>query len=280
MQNVSGNQANPEVPINENFTSLGWAACLTNNPVTTSGLTLGYYGGYWGGLTISNGTVALTGSTTNYVVVNRVTGAVTTATTTTNWNKFDTYARMFEVVTGTATITTLKARHGGLAGAHGYVVVPLAHSTTATTSGTSIDVNSFPPGINRVTLSFDGVSTNGTSRVMIQLADSGGVETNLYVGAVTEINATTQNFATSNNGALLPGTTAGTKRYGQIIIMRHDSGYGYSISGNLYAEDGASGTMGTTVCHKNIDSDLTAVRLTTVGGSDTFDAGSVAVFFA
>lgn len=281
MQNVSGNQANPEIPINENFESLGWAACLTLKQSTTTGLTLGYYGGYWGGHTIADGTVSLTGSTTNYVVVNRVDGSVSVSTATTNWEKHDTYARMFEVITGTATITTVKSWHGGLNGAHGYVVVPLAHDTSATTSGTSITVNSFPPGVNRVTLALDGVSTNGTSRVMIQLADSGGVETNLYIGAVAEMNASTNNFATENSGAILPGTTAGTKRYGQITIMRqHPTNFTYIITGNIYAEDGASGFMGMTVCQKDLDTDLVSVKLTTVNGTDTFDAGSVSTFFA
>lgn len=281
MQNVSGNQANPEIPINENFESLGWAACLTLKQSTTTGLTLGYYGGYWGGHTIADGTLSLTGSTTNYVVVNRTTGAVTTSTATTNWDKMDTYARMFEVITGTATITTVKSWHGGVNGAHGYVVVPLSHSVAATTSGTNIDVNSFPAGVNRVTLALDGVSTNGTSRVMLQLADSGGLETNLYIGAVAEMNASSQNFATSNNGAILPGTTAGTKRYGHIVVMRqHPTNYTYIITGNIYAEDGASGFMGMTTCQKDIDGDIVSIRLTTENGTDTFDAGSVTTFFA
>ena len=41
--------ASPEVQMNENFEALDWATVYAKNPVTTSGLAWGYYGGRWGG---------------------------------------------------------------------------------------------------------------------------------------------------------------------------------------------------------------------------------------
>ncbi|MGN5500412.1 hypothetical protein ACLJCA_09005, partial [Campylobacter coli] len=43
-----------------------------------------------------------------------------------------------------------------------------------TTSGTSIDFTSIPSWARRITLSFSGVSTNGTSNPLIQIGDAGG----------------------------------------------------------------------------------------------------------
>ena len=77
---------------------------------TTTGTTWGYYGGNVtksdGTLgQIANGTLALTASTTNYVVAKKDDGAVSAATATTNWNSPD-YWRLYSVVTGAATVTS------------------------------------------------------------------------------------------------------------------------------------------------------------------------------
>ena len=48
--------------------------------------------------------------------------------------------------------------------------VPLVSGTSqASTSGTSIDFTSIPSWVKRITVMFNGVSTNGTSNLQIQL---------------------------------------------------------------------------------------------------------------
>lgn len=99
--------ANWHLRVNENFVSVSPSALYGVNPATTTGLTLGYLGGEFNGTTPANGTVVLTASTTNYVVAHLTTGVVTTATTTTNWLNTATYMRLYQVVTGASTITTI-----------------------------------------------------------------------------------------------------------------------------------------------------------------------------
>lgn len=107
MQNIaSPPQANAEVVINENFVTVNPAALYGIRQPVTTGLTWGYYGGQFNGNTVADGTVTLTGSTTNYVVAARSNGAVTTATTTTNWNDSTNYVRLYSVVTGSGSITS------------------------------------------------------------------------------------------------------------------------------------------------------------------------------
>lgn len=43
----------------------------------------------------------------------------------------------------------------------------------ATTSGTSVDFTGIPSWVKKITVMFNGVSTSGTSRFLIQLGDSG-----------------------------------------------------------------------------------------------------------
>ena len=112
--NIDGviqSQASKEVTINAFFDAASPSTLYGRRQSTTTGLTFGYYGGNVtksdGTLAqISNGTLALTASTTNYIVAQKSDGAVSTATTTTNWNNRSAYWRLYSVVTGTVTVTS------------------------------------------------------------------------------------------------------------------------------------------------------------------------------
>lgn len=82
----------------------------------TSGLTWGYYGGIAFGNTVADGSVSLTASSTNYVVASRSTGAVSVSTSNTNWNNTTGYARLYQVVTGSAAVTSFTDYRDFMAG--------------------------------------------------------------------------------------------------------------------------------------------------------------------
>ncbi len=106
MQNIDSAEANADVPINENFESVGPASLYGRRAPATTGLTWAYWGGQFNGNTIANGTVALTASNTNYVVAARSDGAVTASTSNTNWNDATNYVRLQSIVAGASTITS------------------------------------------------------------------------------------------------------------------------------------------------------------------------------
>lgn len=105
MQNISGSQASPEIPINENFALLACFQVYGMRAPTTSGLTWGYWGGRWGGIAVTDGTLTLTASTTNFIVVAKATGAVSVSATSTNWDDTTNYLRVYKVTTGTSTVS-------------------------------------------------------------------------------------------------------------------------------------------------------------------------------
>lgn len=107
---ISASQASKEVTANAFFDAVSPATLYGRRASQCSGLTWGYYGGNVtksdGTLgQVANGTIALTASTTNYVVAKKDDGAVSAATATTNWNSPD-YWRLYSVVTGAATVTS------------------------------------------------------------------------------------------------------------------------------------------------------------------------------
>lgn len=109
-------QANPEVVVNENFDVLAVAAVYGRDISTTTGLTWGYLDGRWGGFAVTAGTLTLTASQTNYIVVNRADGVISTSTTNTNWNNLAAYARVYLVTTGVSTVTSFEDHRMGAGG--------------------------------------------------------------------------------------------------------------------------------------------------------------------
>lgn len=116
LDQLSPSTANNELRVNETFDAHSPASIYGRQASTTTGLTWGYYGGRIGGTSVANGTVTLTNAATNYVVALRSTGAVSVATTTTNWNNTADYARLYQIVTAASLVTSYQDHRLGLGG--------------------------------------------------------------------------------------------------------------------------------------------------------------------
>jgi hypothetical protein len=119
-------QANWPVRVNAALVSLRGPALYARNDLTSTGLTLGYFGGELdASTTVADGTVSLTNAATNYVVAHRTTGAVTAATNTTNWDNTTTYGRVGIGVAAGGVVTSWKDARlwtGGIFRASGVAV--------------------------------------------------------------------------------------------------------------------------------------------------------------
>ena len=132
-QAIDADQVNKEVPIREDLSASSHQTVYGYRYETSSGLTFGYHAGRWGGFSVAAGTVSLTGSTTNYIVVNRSTGAVSVSTSTTNWNDSTGYARVYRVTTDGSGVTNLYGSdfdyRAGPGGVHGSAATSGASTT-------------------------------------------------------------------------------------------------------------------------------------------------------
>lgn len=107
LKQISDSQASPEVVVNQNFETVSAAGIFGKRHDATSGLTWGYYGGRYNGSTLDDGTVTLADDDDNYVVVRRSDGVVSVATTTTNWDNADDYARLYQVTAAAGAVTAV-----------------------------------------------------------------------------------------------------------------------------------------------------------------------------
>jgi hypothetical protein len=155
---------------------------------------------------------------------------------------------------------------------------PLTLATSvATTSGTSIDFTGIPSWAKRITVMFNGVSTNGSSVVVVQIGDSGGIESSGYVGIAANQGTTGATYANLSLGfATMQQAGASIVFFGQMILTTMGSN-NWMATGSVGRTDAEF--LGSTQGAKTLSGTLDRIRLTTVNGTDTFDAGSVNILY-
>lgn len=150
-------------------------------------------------------------------------------------------------------------------------------TAVASTSGTSIDFTGIPSWAKRITVMFSGVSTNGTSNMQIQLGTSGGIQATGYNSILTYIGiagagtSITTGFGIFNNNA-------GDNKSGSASITLLDNNVWTGFGGftNLGAQPGFMMSLSGS---KSLGGTLDRVRITTVNGTDTFDAGTINILY-
>lgn len=149
-------------------------------------------------------------------------------------------------------------------------------TSQASTSGTSLDFTSIPSWVKRITVMFNGVSTNGSSLVQVQVG-AGSVVTSGYTTGLMTGNSTAILTSSASSGHVLAG-------YGSASYLYYGSVVFTNISGNNWISTGtvrfaSSGDIATSASSISLGGTLDRVRITTVNGTDTFDAGSINILY-
>ena len=150
-------------------------------------------------------------------------------------------------------------------------------TTVASTSGTSIDFTSIPSWTKRITFMFNSVSTTGSSYYLLRLGTSSGIVSTGYVSIVNLLYTAVQSFA-STAGYQIIAPSTGDTHSGSIIISNLGSSNIWVASGVFVA---TPNTISFTTAGRspNLGGTLDRIRLTTVNGTDTFNAGSVNILY-
>ena len=154
-------------------------------------------------------------------------------------------------------------------------LAPIVSGTAvASTSGTSIDFTGIPSWVKRVTVMFNGISTSGTSPILIQIG-AGSVTNTGYIGGAQQI-ASTPSYTAFSSGFLVNQANSAANTYsGQMVICLNSSN-SWTAMGINGRNDGEINLSGGYVPLAGV---LDRVRITTVNGTDTFDAGSINILY-
>jgi hypothetical protein len=159
-----------------------------------------------------------------------------------------------------------------------WIIAPFQGSTVNSTSGTSIDFTGIPSWAKRITLVFNQTSLSGSANILVQIG-SGSFVTSSYASASIRSTTGATNASSSTSGFMLQTANAGEAICGTMNLMNIGSGINWISShaiGNTASSifglhgGGASPTLSGV---------LDRVRITSSNGTDTFDAGSIGLFY-
>lgn len=148
-------------------------------------------------------------------------------------------------------------------------------TAVASTSGTSIDFTSIPSWVKRITVMFNGVSTSGTSLLQIQIgsgsvSNTGYISNSYYPPGPTNSGSITSGFVQL---ATIVAAAATQQGFSTIVTL----GSNIWVCNGLLLDDSARTSYNAGA--KTLSGTLDRVRITTVNGTDTFDAGSINILY-
>ena len=156
---------------------------------------------------------------------------------------------------------------------------PLIERTAqaASAAGTSVAFTDIPSWVTRITVVLTAVSTSGTSQMLVQLGTGDPVtyaNTGYAGSAAITTGATVTAFST---GFMINNSVAAASVVNGIITI-------VNITSNTWVESGTLGlsdSAGTRYSAGSVtlSAALTALRVTMVNGTDTFDAGTINILY-
>ena len=152
----------------------------------------------------------------------------------------------------------------------------LTLATAQTASGTSVDFTGIPSWAKRVTVMLNGVSLNGLSHLLFQIGTSGGIQSTGYIGVSVDGPTITGLSSTSGIPARIGEATASLSGTITFSLLNSSTGV-WTSSGTFARSDGS--VFSSSQGGKTLSATLDRVRITTVNGTDTFDAGTINISF-
>ena len=156
------------------------------------------------------------------------------------------------------------------------LITKMSAGGVSASGNTSVDFTSMPSWINIITVTFRNISTNGTSFMLVQLGTSSGVTTSGYVSTSNDLDGGGGSSSSDSTSGLIMRISASANVINGIMTIAYMGSNTWvanhtcaSTTTVVFMGGGTSALSGT----------LDRVRITTVNGTDAFDAGTLNVSY-
>jgi hypothetical protein len=148
----------------------------------------------------------------------------------------------------------------------------LTRRTALPGSGAVLDFTAIPAGAQQVVIAFDGLSTNGTSQILLRLG-SGSIDTTGYASCVVGLFNTAAVTGSSPTVGFALDVSGGTNNVlTGCLDLINITGNSWVLSGSLMK---SASNVVTITGSKTLAGVLDTIRICTTNGTDLFDAGTV-----
>jgi len=210
-------------------------------------------------VTVAEGGTSLTTLTANNVILGNGAAAPTFVAPGTSGNVLQS--------TG-STWTSAAAAAGGIT----------LGTPVSTTSGTQFDYTGIPSGKKQIEIMFAGVQLLSTDDIIVQLGNSGGIQSTNYFGSYR--NSGAGNSVGYTNGFLVASCLSAAYVWnGALVIWLQNS------SSNIWAGHSVLGASNTTQTGnaagvKTVSGVVDRIRITTAAGTTVFVAGQINISYS
>ena len=154
-------------------------------------------------------------------------------------------------------------------------ITRMSSGGVSASGNTSVDFTSMPSWINTITVMFRNISTNGSSNILVRLGTSGGISTSGYVSTSIDFDGSGGVAVNSTTGLIIKINPSSNVINGIMTIAYVGSNtwvdnHTTSNNTNVMSVGGGTSSLGGT---------LDRVRITTVNGTDAFNAGTLNVSY-
>jgi len=174
-------------------------------------------------------------------------------------------------VAGTNTLTLLAATATNS--------VNTLATAVASTSGTSIDFTGIPSWVKRITVMFSAVSTSGTIVPLIQIG-AGSITSSGYISSSMYMNtASASSNVQYTTGFGINQNQAAGAIYGSFTLSLVNSATNAWVLNGGAANSSSAAAINISSGGVSLGGTLDRVRITTLTGVDTFDAGTINILY-
>ena len=154
---------------------------------------------------------------------------------------------------------------------------PLTLDTAqTTTSGSAFDYSGLRSGLKRIDVIFAEVSLSGTDHVLVQIGDSGGLETTSYISTSNAIDQSGGSSGTNSTSGFVVSTGASAASVLSGVLTLTHIGSNQWIAHGVF-KISTAGVIVAAGSH-TLTGTLDRLRITRTG-TDSFDAGSVNILY-
>jgi len=180
-----------------------------------------------------------------------------------------------QVIAGTSVVagTTITALGTGTGSTGTYTVSASQTVASTTISTVASSFTGIPAWVKRITVMFSGVSTNGTSTLLVRVG-SGSIQTTGYDSTANAGSATGLYHSSTVGFLVTYQQQSASSLYKGILTL-------VTLGSNIWVESGLVSDSVYQLVNSSSSGNVTLsgtldrVRITTVNGTDAFDAGTV-----
>ena len=147
------------------------------------------------------------------------------------------------------------------------------------TSGTSIDFTGIPATVKQINVMFSGISINATTNIIVQLGDSGGIETTGYTGTYDRQPDALFTPISLGSGFIVADFSNAAWIYNGILTINILNSTSNSWIGSLSASITNNAQVSSSAGAKALSATLDRIRITTTSGTAAFDLGEVNIAY-